>query len=317
MNEIEKSHFMSIGPMKITAAYFFASSTEIVFSFLYYIFYYNQFDGWWNHPTIGGVFILVCLFVLSVIFGFIGYYFTTHPRKAAILQNSLTKGNLFILINCSLGLAFIAILVLVLKPEIISHTPMPFLQKHQPLSYLAMLLILQTIFVLLFVKAIKHKAMIGKSIIISFVSKVLLSGMKMVRREFFATSILFASLILLFFSPTLIQGKLPLSSSYLRNLYPWAYYRDQFKPDEISNNILSDEYDGQIPAMQFFLTELRHGEYPSWNPYINSGLPDGLLFIYDNFSINRLLTILAGTKWGSLLYMCVKIYLVGIFFTCT
>ena len=142
---------------------------------------------------------------------------------------------------------------------------------------------------------------------ISFVKKV-------IQKEYLVVSGIFAIFILLFFSPTLAQGMLPLSSSYLRNIFPWAYYRDQFKPNEISNNILSDEYDGAIPVMQNFLTELHRGEYPSWNPYINGGLPEGLLFIYANFTIYRLSTILAGALWGLLLNMFLKMYLVGILF---
>lgn len=147
----------------------------------------------------------------------------------------------------------------------------------------------------------------------SIADKIMSFGKQMIRNEFIIISTVLVIFILLFFAPTLIQGKLPTSSSYVLEMYPWSYYNADYKPGAVPNNVLSDQYDNQIPIMQFFLTELRHGEYPMWNPYVNSGTPDGLIFVDHDFSIYRPLTILAGVQWGSLLYVFLKLYIVGIF----
>lgn len=143
--------------------------------------------------------------------------------------------------------------------------------------------------------------------------KLLTFGRRMVQSELFIISSVMIIFVLLFFAPTLVKGKLPISSSYISNLYPWAYYGLP-QAGEVSNNILSDQFDGTIPMAQFFLTELHRDGYPLWNPYVNSGVPFGLLFISYNFSIYRPATMLAGAKWGIIIYMFVKMYLVGILF---
>lgn len=153
-----------------------------------------------------------------------------------------------------------------------------------------------------------HRAKFG-----DFSSRVFAFARQAARHEFALVSMFLAVFIVLFFSPTLIRGQLPLSSSYILQMYPWAYYRNQYPAGAITNNVLSDEYDALIPNEGFAFTEMRHGTYPLWNPYEVGGIPYGTLFINDSFSISRPLIILLGVQWGNLAYIFLKLYAVGVF----
>jgi hypothetical protein len=119
--------------------------------------------------------------------------------------------------------------------------------------------------------------------------------------------------ILLFFAPTFAQKKIPMSSGYILQMFPWAYYGMLNEPGIVINNVLSDEYDGSLPNINFFNTEIYNGEYPLWNPYVSGGEPYGLLLTFGNFTIYRLATVLLGTMWGNIFYMFLKMYIAGIF----
>lgn len=151
-----------------------------------------------------------------------------------------------------------------------------------------------------------------KTNITNLASKIMLFGKRIVQSEYFIVSNISIILIVLYFAPTLIQGKLPLSTGYLYQMSPWASYSGQFKNDMVTNPVESDVYDSEIPAMQFTYSEIFHGDYPFWLPYANSGVPNGLLFPMAVFSINLLIIIMVGAKWGTILYMALKMYIVGI-----
>jgi hypothetical protein len=140
------------------------------------------------------------------------------------------------------------------------------------------------------------------------------SSLRLSQNEFLKISILLLIFIFAFYSPTLLEGKLPLSASYLNLIYPWATVTQHPRSAAVANNVLSDIYDGQIPSMQAYLTHLKTGEFPFWNPYTNTGAPDGLIFFGLRFSIYQPLVVFFGTMWGTFLYMVVKNYIVGIFF---
>ncbi len=210
-----------------------------------------------------------------------------------------------------------------MKPEVFLNTPFRALQRYRDLAYLASALVLRVFGVLASLKFDglvmpilyllgKYKRMRKRLFAADHAFKITSFGKWLKNHEFLSTSIVFLALILLFFSPTLVQGKLPLSTSYLYQMSPWASYSQQFKPDMVSNNVLSDVYDSGIPMMNFFYTEIHHGEYPLWVPYVNSGIPYGLLLPSAIFTIHFLAIILAGTKWGTILYMSLKIYIAGI-----
>lgn len=140
------------------------------------------------------------------------------------------------------------------------------------------------------------------------------SVVRLYKNEFLRISTLLFFFIFAFYSPTLIEGKLPLSASYLNLIYPWATVTQHPRSEAVANIVLSDIYDGQIPSMQAYLTHLKTGEFPFWNPYTNTGAPDGLIFFGLRFSIYQPLVVLFGTMWGTVLYMVLKNYIVGIFF---
>ncbi len=79
------------------------------------------------------------------------------------------------------------------------------------------------------------------------IMKVKSFAKRVVRSEFLIVSSVLIIFVLLFFAPTLIKGKLPISSSYLAHMYPWAYYGSH-QAGEVSNDVLSDQYDSQICA---------------------------------------------------------------------
>lgn len=82
--------------------------------------------------------------------------------------------------------------------------------------------------------------------------------------------------ILLFFSPTLVQGRLPGPFEYLNIWRPWH------NPEVTGagNYILSDEADHFIPNYSYLKLQLQEGEIPFWNSGIDFGSPFfNLLFI--------------------------------------
>lgn len=318
----QEFHYVRTGPALIIEIFLLLSTSEFFLALFYYFNFYQR--AWWRHPvSFFGEIILVGLFIFTILLGYLGYQSHIRPQKVTAILNSLTKGVLFILILCFLMLVLTICLVPILKPEIFARTPFQAINKHQSLLCLIVLFLFQILFTLVSIKAKgfnelllrfyrKYKKMIGKLLSSNFLHKVLCFGKWMEQHENFAASIIFTILITLFFVPTLIQGKLPLSTSYLYQFSPWASFRGQFNNDMIFNNVLSDDYDSGIPAFNFVFSEIKNGKFPFWIPYINGGVPYGILMFSSIFSLHGLSLLLAGMKWGSILYMCLKIYIAGI-----
>jgi len=139
------------GSALIIGFYFCISALEFVFTLLMDI-YLKQNIHWWNQPTIGGMVILIGLFLSGVLCGYLGYYFYTHPQMAVLLSNRLTKGKPSIFISILLVLVLILLILIILKPSAIPSLPTQILHRHPTLSGLALLLVLQTICALIFLR---------------------------------------------------------------------------------------------------------------------------------------------------------------------
>ncbi len=128
--------------------------------------------------------------------------------------------------------------------------------------------------------------------------------------EIVQASIVLFVLILLFFSPILSQGKLPLNADFLTRWQPWnitATESSEF------NHVLSDQVDHVIPSQEFLRNSTISGDYPLWNPNINTGTPSGSLLITDAFTLSALTKLFLGSMWGHFAYMILKLYLAGLF----
>lgn len=97
----------------------------------------------------------------------------------------------------------------------------------------------------------------------------------MSKKDSIVISLLFLS-ILLFFSPILLQGRLPGPFEYLNIWLPW--HNPEVKGT--GNYILSDEADHFIPNYSYLKLRLGQGEIPFWNSGIDFGSPFfNLLFV--------------------------------------
>jgi hypothetical protein len=74
--------------------FFYLSAVEAVLVFLYYLSFYNTNDWWAYQPRVTGN--LISLPRQWVLFASLGYYFSTHPQKAAVCSTRLTNRYLFI-----------------------------------------------------------------------------------------------------------------------------------------------------------------------------------------------------------------------------
>jgi hypothetical protein len=147
MDEVKEASHEKLGRFLIISVYFYLSAIEFALIFLFYLVFYQK-SSWWDHPTIRGTIILFVLFFSSVIFGYLGRYYCTHPQKAAMLTSCVVKAKLFLLFLVILMLVLISFIVITLKPFVISNTPFYIINNHPVLSYLLVLLALQTMIVL-------------------------------------------------------------------------------------------------------------------------------------------------------------------------
>jgi len=87
-----------------------------------------------------------------------------------------------------------------------------------------------------------------------------------------SAALLFGLLVLVYLWPALVQGELLSPTSFLYGATPWR----PFLPDDVgsyANALLSDVPMADYP-WRFLVRELLHeGAFPSWNPYIFSGIP--------------------------------------------
>jgi len=139
------------GSALIIGFYFYISTLEFIFTFLMDI-YIKQKIHWGNQPTIGGMIIQMGLILAAVICGYLGNYFHTHPQKAMLLSNRVTKGKTFILFSILLILLLVLFSLIILKPSVIQSVPTQILHKHPTLTGLAVLLVLQTLCALIFLR---------------------------------------------------------------------------------------------------------------------------------------------------------------------
>lgn len=322
-NEVEKNQLSSNGLAAVLSFFFLLTAAEFFYAWLWYVNYYQR--AWWKHSVSwGGLIVLVGLLVGALLFCFFSYKSFVYSPKLTSLLNGLVLESFFIPIFFLFAIIFSLELIIIMKPEFFGLSILQTINKHPGLLYLFTIFIGQILLLLIALKIRLHKILLlqylheqeritgetsGRGV--SYWVTVLKKWT--VQNEFFAISIAFALLIFLFFAPTLIQGKLPLSTSYLYQFYPWALYKDQFKGDMVFNNVISDDYDSGIPAMKFVYTEIQKGHFPFWVPYVNSGIPYGILMFSSVFSLHGLSILIGGLKWGTILYMCLKIYIAGIF----
>ena len=151
MNEFPQVSREKSGAPLILEAYFYLSALECIFTFLYDI-YLKQRVQWWDHPTIGGMIILIGLFLFAVIFGYLGYYFHTHPQKALLFSNRLTKRNTSIFLFTLLGLVLLLFILIILNPSFIPSVFTQILYKRPTIFGLAFLLVFQTLCALFFLR---------------------------------------------------------------------------------------------------------------------------------------------------------------------
>ncbi len=306
----------------IEVSFYFSGITTFI-CLLYYIIYYLVM-GWWSQPTFGGSVVMMGLLLCATLFIYLGCRVQSHSQLVINIAKTLNNRFVFIPVFYLLILVLALTLILNLKPD---DFPVLVLQRHRPLIVLVLLLVSQMLFVLGSLRWEIYKPILSigekfllwinaslESNIKTRIVKVLGFGRPLLQNEFVNVSILLAMLILLYLSPTLIQGKLPLSTSYLYQMSPWSSLAGKIKNDMIVNPVQSDVYDGLIPALNFTYNEVKSGDYPLWLPYVNGGVPHGLLLWVSYFSLNLVVDLLVGLKWGTILYMALKMFIVGIFF---
>ena len=142
MHELKKISTEKPAASLLIGIFYFLSAMETVAVFLYYIGFYRTND-WWAHPTPGGLAILISLFLSFVLFGSLGYYFSTHPKMATACSYRLINRNLFFVLVTFLALVLILLLIVLFNLFTKSFSPVQILNKHQPLTILAALLVLQ------------------------------------------------------------------------------------------------------------------------------------------------------------------------------
>ncbi len=316
-----ESHGAGTASIVWAQALLFLSAFESLGVFLYNTYSYQQ-AGWWSRPSRGGTLVLAGLVVLAAVFSWLARQVHTHAERVRLLLGSVAKGNTYVVTFAVLALALVSILVILSYPAVALGIPLAGLRKHVDLSYLAMALILEASGLLASLKfkccAMPVLRLLRRYHQVRRKARLPHPGIRMMaldswlrRNELLSTSVIFVALIWLFFAPTLIQGKLPLSTSYLYQLTPWASYRGAFKSDMVYNPVLSDDYDFGIPGWQYIIGEIRSGRFPSWIPYVNGGAPFGFL-VFGIFTLHGLAIALGGVKWGTMLYMCLKMYIAGI-----
>jgi hypothetical protein len=94
----------------------------------------------------------------------------------------------------------------------------------------------------------------------------------LVERPGLSAALLFGLLVLVYLWPALVQGELLSPTSFLYGSTPWT----PFFPDDIDgylNTLLTDVPTADYP-WRFLVREMLHaGTFPSWNPYVFSGIP--------------------------------------------
>ncbi|MFN8380542.1 MAG: YfhO family protein [Anaerolineales bacterium] len=321
--EVEKNQLLNNSLAVVLSGFFLLTATEFFCVWLWYMDYYQR--AWWKHSVSwGGLIVLVGLFAGALLFCFFSYKFLVSARKLTSFLSRLALGKFFIPIFFLFVTIFSLELLIVLKPGFSGFSFLQTINKHPGLLYLATIFVGQILLLLIVLKIrsnniafsqylFRQKGTTGETSGRGFSYWIILLRKWMAQNEFLAITIAFVLLIFLFFAPTLLQGKLPLSTSYLYQFYPWAFYKSQFNSDMVFNNVISDDYDSGIPAMKFVYTEIQKGNFPFWIPYVNSGIPYGILMFSSVFSLHGLSVLIGGLKWGTILYMCLKIYIAGIF----
>jgi hypothetical protein len=87
-----------------------------------------------------------------------------------------------------------------------------------------------------------------------------------------SAALLFGLLVLVYLWPALVQGELLSPISFLYGATPWT----PFFPDDIGNylNVLLSDVPAADYPWRYLVREMLHeGTFPSWNPYIFSGIP--------------------------------------------
>ena len=141
MQELKKISTEKPAASLLIGIFYYLSALEAVSVFLYYMGFYRTND-WWAHPTPGGIAILISLFLSFVLFGSLGYYFSAHPKIATVCSNRLINRNIFIVLVSFLVLFLILLLIVIFNLFTKSFSPVQILNKHQPLTILAALLVL-------------------------------------------------------------------------------------------------------------------------------------------------------------------------------
>lgn len=115
-------------------------------------------------------------------------------------------------------------------------------------------------------------------------------------KKFFSSNVrllILASLVIFsFFLPGLIQGKIPIPSDALINLYhpwrdtPYGNYTQGRYPAK--NTLITDPVLQTYPWRQILISNLKTGIFPLWNPYSFAGQPLLANFQSSAFQINNL-----------------------------
>ncbi len=135
-------------------------------------------------------------------------------------------------------------------------------------------------------------------------------GESITRRELLVHGCLLALLLVFVFPGLFLRGEVIAPGDILFQSLPWSRYApaDWEHPQ---NRLMSDVVTAFYPYYALSIESIRHGEWPLWNPCELAGMPLMANCQSTVFYPPRALHLLFGLRWGTALFILLKLWLCG------